>query len=309
VKIDFNTTYRELVRRVDSPERRDPKELGAAGFQTMLASIAPNRSQPTEALKVSNAEPAPIPAPPLLNEGPMARFNFPPAQPLTPRSTQILEDEVSERMANEVPESVKTPTLVGVHRTPSQDPFAGLSHDERVVEVKRILSSMGEKHGIDPALGLAVASRESGFNPNAVSNDGHNSKGLFQLLDSTGREAMGKLGLKESYNPFDPNLNAELGISHMRYLHDLFSTPSQLANGSATMAAANITSLEKLALAAYNAGEGRVAAAQERSRQQGSDPAAYEQVERYLPESTQKYVRDVYQMKALFTDDEEESES
>jgi soluble lytic murein transglycosylase-like protein len=59
------------------------------------------------------------------------------------------------------------------------------------------------------------------------------------------------------------------------------------------VSAANSSSLEKLAVAAFNAGQGRVASAQQRAQRDGKNPADFAQVEAYLPQSTQEYVQRV----------------
>ncbi|MCB0355331.1 MAG: lytic transglycosylase domain-containing protein, partial [Bdellovibrionales bacterium] len=163
--------------------------------------------------------------------------------------------------------------------------------------VRDMLGQIGEKHGVDPLLGLAVANAESAFNPNAVSSDGHFSKGLFQLLDSTAKHIMEKEGMEEEYTPFDPEQNADIGVRYLRYLHDLFNEETELPNNMITYPAANSSSLEKLAVAAFNAGEGRVASAQDRAARAGLDPREFENIEGYLPKTTQEYVQRVMAFK------------
>jgi soluble lytic murein transglycosylase-like protein len=148
---------------------------------------------------------------------------------------------------------------------------------------------------------MAVVKTESAFNPMAVSTDGHSSKGLFQLLDSTGKTLLTRAGTPERpYDPFNPDLNMELGTSYLRYLHDIFQTPTDLPNDHRTRSAADKASLEKLAVAAFNAGEGRVASAQHRAERAGKDPSHYDEVAPYLPESTRNYVSRVISGKKLF---------
>ena len=76
----------------------------------------------------------------------------------------------------------------------------------------------------------AVISAESGYNPNARSPK--NAQGLMQLIPATAR----RFGVND---PYDPIENLHGGARYLRWLLDLF------------------TDL-RLALAAYNAGEGAV---------------------------------------------------
>lgn len=168
-------------------------------------------------------------------------------------------------------------------------------------EILSRLSVASQKMGLDPSLAMSVVKAESGFNVRAVSTDGHNSKGLFQLLDSTGKTILSRADNPDGdYDPFNPDLNIQLGTSYLRYLHDIFKTPTQLPGALSTKAAADEQSLEQLAVAAFNAGEGRVASAQLRSEKAGKDPAHYDNVAPFLPRSTREYVARVVRGKRLF---------
>ncbi|MFO1433063.1 MAG: lytic transglycosylase domain-containing protein [Candidatus Competibacteraceae bacterium] len=83
---------------------------------------------------------------------------------------------------------------------------------------------------LEPALLHAVISAESGYNPQALSKKG--ARGLMQLMPATAR----RLGVSD---PDDPTDNLQGGARYLRWLLDRF------------------TDL-RLALAAYNAGEGAV---------------------------------------------------
>lgn len=157
-------------------------------------------------------------------------------------------------------------------------------------EIKNIIETAGKFHGIDPALGMAVATAESSLRPDAVSHDGFKSKGLFQLLDSTGKQMQTRMGITDKYDPFDPALNAHLGVGYLRYLHDLFSNANVLGSNLHTVPVRSAAQLEKLAVAAFNAGEGNVAQAQARARRAGKDPTTYDGIKAYLPASTREYV-------------------
>lgn len=85
---------------------------------------------------------------------------------------------------------------------------------------------------MEPLLVDSVIRVESNYNPNAVSSAG--AEGLMQLIPSTAR----RFGVS---NSFHPQQNIEGGVRYLKYLMELY-------HGD-----------ERLALAAYNAGEGAVA--------------------------------------------------
>lgn len=94
-----------------------------------------------------------------------------------------------------------------------------------------LIRTAATKHGVPYPLVRAVVAAESGFNPRATSRAG--AQGLMQLMPATAKD----LGVTD---PFDPAANIEGGT---RYLGGLLRTFQD----------------ERLALAAYNAGPGRVA--------------------------------------------------
>ncbi len=100
---------------------------------------------------------------------------------------------------------------------------------------------LGNTGSIERALALAVTRQESAFNSAAVSPSG--ALGLMQLMPGTAREVAGKTGVPYIQDKLthDPAYNVSLGT---QYLGDML----QKFGGS-----------YELALAAYNAGPGRVA--------------------------------------------------
>ena len=56
-------------------------------------------------------------------------------------------------------------------------------------------------------------------------------------------------------------------------------------------------------MAAYNAGEGRVAQAQAQAERDGKNPSIFENVRPYLPDSTQDYVDKVFASIGRFQSD------
>lgn len=102
----------------------------------------------------------------------------------------------------------------------------GTSFDE-------LIHSVADENGVDPRLVAAVAKVESGFRPDAVSSAG--AMGLMQLMPATAQA----LGVTD---PFDPQQNLEGGARYLKSLLQRFGDNPTLA------------------LAAYNAGPGAVAA-------------------------------------------------
>lgn len=99
-------------------------------------------------------------------------------------------------------------------------------------EFDPIINSCAMEFGVDRSLVKAVIHAESGYNPNALSRKG--AAGLMQLMPGTAQN----LKVNDSFNPSD---NIRGGVRYLRFLLDTFK-------GN-----------ESLALAAYNAGLGKVA--------------------------------------------------
>jgi soluble lytic murein transglycosylase-like protein len=305
MKIDYLGTYRDISRVLERATINTP-EKQTSGFSTLIKDLLPgtqkNANKTEGYVKTTPVAPE--------DDTPRARFAFPESLPFLPsleRSVERLVTPEVEKIGVKIPPAA--PTIVSASRisTPS---LTELTREQRISEVSQLVSKSAEKHGIDPALSMAIIGAESDFNPQAVSSDGFYSKGLFQLLDSTGGELHenaeeatqeGEIGEKAShYDPFNPEKNVELGITYLRKLHDLFSTETTLAHGLTTRKAENSSSLEKLAVAAFNAGEGRVASAQARAERQGLNPSSYQAIEQYLPESTKEYVQKVLNTRSAF---------
>ncbi len=308
MKIDFNATYRELSRITKASLKRQDGTTPESKFPNLLSGVSPQSTQLSKNIEELPAK---------LSTGSISiADSFPRASLKALLPNQKIEelgrltplDPRPDQVKDAAPR-VKTPALLSVRRVDTREegdslstasapdePRASLAApvvSKAEVNYSDVIVEAGKKHGVDPSLSLSVALAESSLNPKAVSSDGLESKGLFQLLDSTGKHLLERSGEQGPYDPFNPQLNVDLGVGYLRYLHDLFSKDSELPNKLRTSAAANSSSLEKLAVAAFNAGEGRVASAQQRAQSAGLDPSVYENVEPYLPETTKEYVKKV----------------
>ena len=94
---------------------------------------------------------------------------------------------------------------------------------------RKLVQSASERHGIDPVLLHAMIEVESSYRANATSPRG--AMGLMQLMPATAAQYA-------VHDPFDPGANIDAGAQHMRELLNRFDV--------------------RVALAAYNAGEGSV---------------------------------------------------
>ena len=93
-----------------------------------------------------------------------------------------------------------------------------------------IIYREARRNGLAPALVAAVVEAESDFRPRLVSNK--SAQGLMQIVPETSR-------LLGCQNPFDPDANIAAGTKYLRQLLDRFGD-------------------QRMALAAYNAGEGNI---------------------------------------------------
>jgi soluble lytic murein transglycosylase-like protein len=96
-------------------------------------------------------------------------------------------------------------------------------------QYRDLVQKTAAKHGIDARVVNAVIQVESAYHSRAQSPKG--ARGLMQLMPATGRQ-YGALDL------FDPKVNVEAGVQHLKKLLRRYDLP--------------------LALAAYNAGEAAV---------------------------------------------------
>lgn len=124
-------------------------------------------------------------------------------------------------------------SFLGPVRPPQQFTLDFVKEDFFRTEIPygAIIYREARKNDLQPELVAAIVESESDFRAHLVSNK--QAQGLMQIIPETGR----LLGCE---NPFNPSQNIAAGTKYLRYLLNRFGGD------------------EKMALAAYNAGEGNV---------------------------------------------------
>lgn len=149
-------------------------------------------------------------------------------------------EPVQQRPVSMVHLDPKTGQLVRSFALPSRPPastlFSTNSTSAGIISgPDTILNDLVEKaaaaHNVDPLLIHSVIKVESNYNTFAVSPKG--AEGLMQLIPATAK----RFGAKNSFNAQE---NIEAGVKYLKHLQDLYKD-------------------DRLALAAYNSGEGAVA--------------------------------------------------
>ena len=123
--------------------------------------------------------------------------------------------------------------------------------------IDQLIRTNGNRFGVDPYLVFLVIEQESHFHPRALSPKG--ARGLMQLIPGTAR----RFGVTR---PFDPTENIRGGTQYLRELMRMF-------NGQVD-----------LALASYNAGEGRVIS-------YGNKVPPFQETRNYVKRIRQRYGR------------------
>src|SRR5258705_5990981 len=123
--------------------------------------------------------------------------------------------------------------------------------------IDQLIRTYGNRYGVDPYLVFLVIEQESHFHPRALSPKG--ARGLMQLMPGTAR----RFGVSR---PFEPTENIRGGTQYLRDLLRMFNSQVDLA------------------LASYNAGEGRVIS-------YGNKVPPFQETRNYVKKIRQRYGR------------------
>lgn len=142
--------------------------------------------------------------------------------------TTPIQDAAKARKS--APSSMTTNNVVPTRQPQRSMSSPKVSANTNARDIQSMIVRIAKEEGVDPAIMLAIAQQESGFNPNAV-GDGGKSFGLFQIYSSAHPDYKGGT---------DPEANT-------RYATRLFKGLLNQNKGSVNRA-----------LWAYNAGQGNV---------------------------------------------------
>src|SRR5699024_7462535 len=123
-----------------------------------------------------------------------------------------------------------------LHYTYSDDVTAGANANKRQLlsanlpsrdQMRTMIRQTAQRMGVDPALALAIAQQESGFNPAAVSPA--NAVGVMQVIPSSGQWASDLVG--RELNLLDPQDNVTAGVAILRSLQNAGDSPEERIGG------------------------------------------------------------------------------
>ena len=181
----------------------------------------------------------------------LAAFMLITTHPAAAETPQRVSSPVSRHVSSVVRTDAKTGRLV--RRVVARRPAGESAINVAPLSVAEVVEKTAAKHDVDPLLVHSVISVESAYNEHAVSPKG--AQGLMQLIPQTAQ----RFGVD---NPFDAEQNIEGGVKYLKYLREMFKD-------------------DRLALAAYNAGEGAV------MRHKGIPP--YRETQQYVERVGKRY--------------------
>lgn len=127
----------------------------------------------------------------------------------------------------------------------------------------------------------AIYGQESSFGKNRRSRGISGAAGDFQLEKNTAKR-MGLTVTPKNDERFDVDNASAAAAKYLKTQDAIFSKKTVLDKDLATSAVKNSSERKRFVIAAYNAGEGRIAKAQELANESGKNPAKWNDVKEYL---------------------------
>lgn len=156
----------------------------------------------------------------------------------------------------------------------------------------------------------AIYGQESSFGKNRRKRGIAGAAGDFQLERQTARR-MGLTVGEKNDERFDAD-NASAASAKYLKMHDrAFTKKTTLAGNLSTTPVEDSSERKKFAIAAFNAGEGRIAKAQKLAKESGKNPAKWDDIKEYLESAgatpakskeVQEYVDNVLKYDAEFSE-------
>lgn len=156
----------------------------------------------------------------------------------------------------------------------------------------------------------AIYGQETSFGENRRKRGMAGAAGDFQLERQTAR----RLGLtvsEKNDERFDVDNASAASAKYLKMLDRYFIKKTTLSKGTSTIPVENTVERKKIAIAAFNAGEGRIAKAQKLAKENGQDPTKWNDVKSYLEaagatpkqsKEAQEYVDKVLRYEAEFAE-------
>lgn len=127
----------------------------------------------------------------------------------------------------------------------------------------------------------AIYAQESSFGKNRRSRGIPGAAGDFQLERKTAKK-MGLAISEENDERFDLDNASAAAAKYLKMQDGAFSKKTVLSTRLSTSPIADTAERKKFAVAAFNAGEGRIAKAQKLTKDDGKNPALWDDVKKYL---------------------------
>lgn len=128
----------------------------------------------------------------------------------------------------------------------------------------------------------AIYGQESDFGTNLRTPGIIGAAGHFQIERNTA-ERYGATNITKKNDPrFDIDNSSEIAARYIVDINSYFIKATPLTKNLKTIAIKNIDERKLFVIASYNAGEGRIAKAQEEAKKAGKNPEIWEDVKNYL---------------------------